>query len=205
MSNKAKLALVLAGLYALLVVLFAAVGMSLWADMDPQERAATLALLKNHWGIAVLVILGCWAVIALIVQKLYRAYVLAPLSLREQALVMVNANPGLRLQAMGAPEIKTLVEVVNALAEQRQSLQRDVEEKIREAKASVEAEKNRLAALMSELSESVVVCNLDGRILLYNNRARLQFQGPGEAIQSAPAAAGGPAAAVGSRSVTGHR
>ena len=35
---------------------------------------------------------------------------------------------------------------------------------------------------MSELAQAVVVCNLDGRILLYNNRARLQFkalsQGP---------------------------
>ncbi len=29
---------------------------------------------------------------------------------------------------------------------------------------------------MSELQQSVVVCNLDGRILLYNNRARLQFR-----------------------------
>jgi DNA polymerase III subunit epsilon len=110
--------------------------------------------------------------------------VLAPLRLREQALVMVNVNPGLRLQATGAPEIKALAEVVNALAEQRDALERDVEEKVREAKASVEEEKNRLAALMSELSQSVVVCNLDGRIILYNSRARLQFQGLGEEIQS---------------------
>lgn len=47
----------------------------------------------------------------------------------------------------------------------------------------MEEEKNRLAALMSELAQAVeIVCNLDGRILLYNNRARLQFkalaQGP---------------------------
>ncbi|HNI81682.1 MAG TPA: exonuclease domain-containing protein, partial [Rhodocyclaceae bacterium] len=34
---------------------------------------------------------------------------------------------------------------------------------------------------------SVVVCNLDGRVLLYNNRARLQFK----ALSDAPAAAGG--------------
>ena len=184
MRNKVKLALVLAGLYILLILLFGAVGAALWADMDPQERAATLAILENHYGLAVFVILVCWVIIGFIVQALYRAYVLAPLSLREQALVMVNANPGLRLQAMGAPEIKSLVEVVNALAEQRESLQRDVEEKVREAKASVEAEKNRLAALMSELSQSVVVCNLDGRILLYNNRARLQFQALGAGTQS---------------------
>ena len=184
MRNKVKLALVLAGLYVLLILLFGAVGAALWADMDPQERAATLAILENRYGLAVFVILVCWVIIGFIVQALYRAYVLAPLRLREQALVMVNANPGLRLQVMGAPEIKNFVEVVNALAEQRESLQRDVEEKVREAKASVEAEKNRLAALMSELSQSVVVCNLDGRILLYNNRARLQFQALGEGIQS---------------------
>ena len=107
MSSKVKLALVLAGLYALLVVLFGAVGAALWADMDPQEREATLAILENHYGLAVFVILACWVIIGFIVQALYRAYVLAPLSLREQALVMVNANPGLRLQVMGAPEIKS--------------------------------------------------------------------------------------------------
>jgi DNA polymerase-3 subunit epsilon len=184
MSNRVKFALVLAGLYVFLVVLFGAVGAALWADMDPQERAVALAILENHYGLAVFVILACWAIIGFIVHALYRAYVLAPLSLREQALVMVNSNPGLRLQAMGAPEIKALVKVVNALAEQRESLQRDVEAKVGEAKASVEAEKNRLAALMSELSQSVVVCNLDGRILLYNNRARLQFQALGAGIRS---------------------
>jgi DNA polymerase III subunit epsilon len=183
MSNKAKLVVVLAGLYALLVVLFGAVAAALWADMDPQEQEATLAILQNHYGIAVLVILTWSVIIGFIVQVLYRAYVLAPLRLREQALVMLNANPRLRLQAMGAPEIKALAEVVNALAEQRDSLKNDVEEKVKEAKASVEEEKNRLAALMSELSQSVVVCNLDGRILLYNNRARLQFQAVGEGIQ----------------------
>jgi DNA polymerase-3 subunit epsilon len=111
--------------------------------------------------------------------------VLAPLALREQALVMVNANPGLRLQEIGAPEIRTLAQVVNALAEQRESLQRDVEDRIRVAKSSIEEEKNRLAALMSELTQSVVVCNLDGRILLYNNRARLQFRALADKSQSA--------------------
>ena len=44
MSNKVKLALMLAGLYLLLVVLFGAVGAVLWANMDPQEREATLAI-----------------------------------------------------------------------------------------------------------------------------------------------------------------
>jgi DNA polymerase-3 subunit epsilon len=45
-----------------------------------------------------------------------------------------------------------------------------------QASRGIEQERSRLAALMSELRQSVVVCNLDGRVLLYNNRARLQFR-----------------------------
>ena len=53
--------------------------------------------------------------------------------------------------------------------------------------ASSRSATNRLAALMAELTQSVVVCNLDGRILLYNNRARTQFR----RCRARPASAGG--------------
>jgi DNA polymerase-3 subunit epsilon len=184
-SGKLKLALILGGLYVLLALLFCALGAVLWADMKEEERQAFLAILQPRIELSILIILMTWVVLGLIVNAIYRAYVLAPLALREQALVMVNANPGLRLQEIGAPEIRTLAQVVNALAEQRESLQRDVEDRIRVAKSSIEEEKNRLAALMSELTQSVVVCNLDGRILLYNNRARLQFKAMADKSQSA--------------------
>jgi DNA polymerase-3 subunit epsilon len=184
-SGRLKLALTLGGLYLLLALLFSALGVVLWADMKEAERQAFLAILQPRIELSILIILMTWFVLGLIVHAIYRAYVLAPLALREQALVMVNANPGLRLQELGAPEIRTLAQVVNALAEQRESLQRDVEDRIAEAKSSIEEEKNRLAALMSELTQSVVVCNLDGRILLYNNRARLQFKALAGESQSA--------------------
>src|SRR6185436_5523446 len=55
------------------------------------------------------------------------------------------------------------------------------------ASRGIEAERSRLSALMAELTQSVVVCNLDGAILLYNSRARAQFR----AWSSTPVAAGG--------------
>jgi DNA polymerase-3 subunit epsilon len=60
-------------------------------------------------------------------------------------------------------------------------------QKVAEASQRIDQERGRLAALMSELTQSVVVCNLDGRILLYNQRARVQFR----ALSSAPELAGG--------------
>ncbi|WP_114971880.1 3'-5' exonuclease [Rhodoferax ferrireducens] len=191
MNHRIRLAAGLGILYGLLAVLFGLLGLVLWGDMQEAERQAVLAIMRPRYAMAVVIILLAWFGLGLLVWVLYRAYALAPVRLREQALVMVNANPSLRLQELGAPEIRTLAQVVNSLADQRESLQRDVEQRILEAKASVEEEKNRLAALMSELTQSVVVCNLDGRILLYNNRARLQFQVLG------PGALGGSAALIG--------
>lgn len=176
MHHRYRLALGLVALYGLLAVLFGILGAVLWADMQNVERQATLEILQPRLPLAVFVILLAWAALGALVWLLYRAYALAPMRMREQALVMVASNPSLRLQERGASEIRTLAQVVNALADQRESLQRDVAQKIEQAKASVEEERNRLAALMSELTQSVVVCNLDGRILLYNSRARLQFQ-----------------------------
>ena len=186
-SGRLKLALILGGLYLLLAVLFGALAAVLWSDMQEHERLALVAIVMPRLELSILIILLAWFFLGLIVSAIYRAYVMAPLTLREQALVMVSANPGLRLQELGAPEIRTLAQVVNSLAEQREALQRDVESRVREGRASIEEEKNRLAALMSELTQSVVVCNLDGRILLYNSRARTQFR----ALSSAPSVSGG--------------
>jgi DNA polymerase-3 subunit epsilon len=89
---------------------------------------------------------------------------------------MLTANRNFRVVGEGPPEVRQLAEATNDLAQQRDGLMDDVDTQIAAAKASVEEEKNRLAALMSELAQAVVVCNLDGRILLYNSRARLQFK-----------------------------
>ena len=72
--------------------------------------------------------------------------------------------------------MRGLAQVINELVRQRAQLRDDIAAQVEEASRDIEQERSRLAALMSELTQSVVVCNLDGRILLYNNRARVQFR-----------------------------
>jgi DNA polymerase-3 subunit epsilon len=74
----------------------------------------------------------------------------------------------------GAAEHRALADRINQLLEQRERLRQDMDERVRQASQGIEQERSRLAALMSELTQSVVVCNLDGCILLYNKQARLQ-------------------------------
>ena len=58
---------------------------------------------------------------------------------------------------------------------------------VAEASRDVAQQRDQLAALMAELNQSVVVCNLDGRILLYNERARQLFR----RLSTRPPGAGG--------------
>jgi len=132
----------------------------------PEERVAMLCVL-----VLVGCALGCWALI-----RLHALYVSAPLRMAEELLATV-AYGRLRLPDEGASELRALGRAANQLLAVRDALEADVAERVREARASLEEERSRLAALMADLSQSVVVCNLDGRVLLYNQRAKQELSG----------------------------
>src|SRR5690606_31901077 len=113
---------------------------------------------------------------------------LAPAAqLAEESGAVARADVARDLPERGSTENRALARVINLLVEQRGKLRREMDERVKEASQNIELEKSRLAALMSELTQSVVVCNLDGRVILYNNRARFQFR----ALSSTPVVAGG--------------
>jgi len=132
----------------------------------PEERVVVLVVVVLA-GATV----GCWALI-----RLHALYVAASLRMAEELAATVAYN-GLRLPEQSAPELRVLAQAANQLLSVRDALEEDVAERVNEARASLEEERSRLAALMAELSQSVVVCNLDGRVLLYNQRAKQELSG----------------------------
>ncbi len=112
----------------------------------------------------------------MLIRRLFNRYVTGMAAMVEELRLMLGSNRSFRITEDGPPELRELVRAINDLATQRDAYIDDVETQVLKAKANVEEEKNRLAALMSELAQAVVVCNLDGRILLYNNRARFMFE-----------------------------
>ena len=175
MRARVKLALTVGSLCLVVLAAIAGVWGALWADLGIEERAAFGRLLGRHAVIIVLGLLMAGGAVAFLAAPFVRAYLAGPAKLAEQGRIMVGANRAHRVQQTDTAELDALARVLNELADQRDALQRDVERQILESQAKLEEEKNRLAALMSELAQGIVACNLDGRILLYNNRARLQF------------------------------
>ena len=161
---------------------FVVTSLLVWLDMQVEEREMLTRLLVSRLPVGTMMTIFGFALGVMVLHKLFKQYVEGLLRMAETLRLMLGANRNFRVSIEGPPEVQQLASAANDLAQQRDVLMDDVDAQIARAKSSVEEEKNRLAALMSELAQAVVVCNLDGRILLYNNRARLQFkalaQGP---------------------------
>ena len=157
------------------------------STLAPAQRALLAEQLAPRFVLIGLTWVFGLVVIGATLRWLLRRYASAPGRLLEQTRVLLAAPQAAPMNHRGTRETQALAEVIFQLATQRDSLRQDVATQIAQASLSVQQEKNRLAALMSELTQSVVVCNLDGRIILYNNRARLQFK----TLSVAPTLAGG--------------
>lgn len=159
-----------------------------WAPQDPARRDELFGLLGPSVPAAVLALLVLVGLVGIAVPPLYRRWIAAPARLLEQAQVRIAGDVQRELDVSdGSAEVRGLAQAINELVRQRTQLRSDVAAQVEAASRNVAQERNRLAALMSELTQSVIVCNLDGRILLYNNRARVQFR----ALSQSPALADG--------------
>jgi DNA polymerase-3 subunit epsilon len=174
----------------------AALGSVLWllatlgligSTLDSDQRGAVLGLLGDRLVLISLTWGAGMAGIAWGLKRWFDHWVTPSVQLAEEAQVLLRTDVVRELKPKGNEETKVLVGLMNQLVAQREDLRREMDTKVRDAAQGIEQEKSRLAALMSELTQSVVVCNLDGRVLLYNNRARMQFR----ALSQAPGVAGG--------------
>ena len=178
------------------LLLAGALGLAVWgvltlwvlgSTLEGEARAAYGLWLSERWPLWVLMWLLGVAALGWALQRWFRYWVLPAAQLVEHAQVFLRTDVAREMAPAGNRETRALTELINQMVRQREQVRTELDAKVREAAQGIEQEKSRLAALMSELTQSVVVCNLDGRILLYNNRARMQFR----ALSNAPRLADG--------------
>ncbi len=175
MHARLKFAAWLAALYGGVVATAAVAVMLLGAGMSAEDQAALARMIEQRSPalgvVGALLLLVCSGIVA----WFFKRYVTAPRALAEQTRVVLAANPGHRVDAAGSPELSALAAEINRLAGAWHGVRGEMEAKIAESSSRLEEERNRLAALMSDLSQGVLLCNAEGRILLYNEQARTLF------------------------------
>ncbi|MGH8875275.1 MAG: PAS domain-containing protein, partial [Acidimicrobiia bacterium] len=122
---------------------------------------------------------GLVGVAAFAAAGYFRSYFLAARRLAAELELIATVNPAHRAEPTGPRELRSLAGSVNQVAARLWESLADRDEAVAAGKEAVEREKERLAALMAELAQGVLVCSLDGQILLYNRQAEALLSDPG--------------------------
>jgi DNA polymerase III subunit epsilon len=153
-----------------------------WLHLAPADQALVGNLAEQLLpfpfigGVLLLMIIGG------LVSLLFHYYIIPILQLGEETKLISLSNPDYRIVPRGAKEIIQLTSILNEFGQEFKRLRTEVDAQIRQAKAQLKDERNRLAVLMSQLPNGVLVCNADGLILLYNDQAKHLLQQPGRLI-----------------------
>jgi DNA polymerase-3 subunit epsilon len=174
MSTRGRLLAWIAALYGVALAVPAALFMLLAAGLPEQDATALRRVVEQRTPVLLFGALLLLPACAAAVKWLLGGYLAAAQELAEHTRLIRSANVGLRLQARAGP-LAGIAAAINELADAYRGLQHDSETRAAEARSWLEEERNRLAALMSELTQGVMVCNAEGTLLLYNEQARTLF------------------------------
>jgi DNA polymerase-3 subunit epsilon len=187
---RGKLALWVVVLFAGGVAAPVATGIAVVAALAPPDQEVVLRVIQERMP---LLVFGAMALLALcggIVHWFVGAYVAPALALAERTRIARTATDAAPVAGEGAAELVQLALEIDRLAAEKRRLRGESDARVRESLARLEEERNRLAALMSELVEGVLVCNAEGRILLYNEQARALFGGAERPAAATPVGLG---------------
>ncbi len=158
-----------------------AAGVLLWAVLDAQDFQTMVAAMNGRWGL----LLFLWAISLVPIygalQWAMNRYLAEPERLADAIDLRLKKHISTPIEAKGIPSIDRLAKLFNGLLVEHNESEKALDQRIQQALAKTEQERAWLSTLLAELNRSVVVCNREGQILLYNNRARLQFKRLSEA------------------------
>lgn len=167
----------LSAIYFAVISIMVACLIGSWASLTETQQTALADMLSKLVPFPLLGTITILFIIGALINLLFNDYIIPTLKLAESARIISSANPEHRISLKSASkEIQYLADIINQSADAFADLQQDVAGKIAVAQATLNEERTRLAALMSELPHGVIVCNTDGQILLYNQQAQELFR-----------------------------
>ncbi|KAA3656652.1 MAG: hypothetical protein DWQ10_14915 [Calditrichaeota bacterium] len=163
----------LAAIPALLILFICSIGLYI-AISNLSGREKEILTVLAHRNLAVLILTGLVALAALITMAHYFIvnYFIPLHEIAEEIQLITSGNAKHRLKERGSGPVLHLIESVNLSATVFESMQENISESIKQANQQHEREKTILASLISQLESGVLICNLEGLILLYNKQAR---------------------------------
>ncbi|MCP3940229.1 MAG: PAS domain-containing protein [Desulfobacteraceae bacterium] len=147
----------------------------IWFQLSQDQKFVLIAMGQENilslLGLAFLIFSALGAFIDII----YNTYIRPMKRMSAEAHVMYTSNPSHRIKIKGSKDITNLSQVINNFAEMFENLNKIITKQILSAKKETEKERNLLAAIMAELPQGIIICNKNGRVLLFNSLAKKIF------------------------------
>jgi DNA polymerase III subunit epsilon len=165
--------LALSGLSLVVLAGAALAGVVVWDGMDAEARAAAQQAAQDGWARLGLIAVVTVLAVAAALTVPFRRYVLPALRLEEEGRLMLEVDTPHRVDPGSADALHRIAGLLNEFADRHQSLRLEVDARVARAGTALTAERDRLAAIVAQLPQGLLLCNTEGRIVLYNPRARL--------------------------------
>ncbi len=163
---------------SLILGVFGLFGYVAWMELAEPAKTAAAEAVAESATILVFALGITLAMVLFIIYWMYKTYAQPLKLLAEDLRIMALSNPAHRPKASKYPqELRDLVAGMGILGDQFEALRADVEARVEQAAAALEEERDTLATLMTKLTQGVVVCNMNGQVLLYNRQARDMLEG----------------------------
>ena len=155
-----------------------ALGVYIWLNLDIDQMQTIERICQENLfpllGIGFIIVAVTWFGL----EYIYLNYICPIKKITAETSVVYASNPSHRISISGASEITSLTIVLNHCAGVYENLCKNITEKIISTRKETEKERNLLAAIMTELPYAVIICNRNGRILLFNSLAKKMFTSP---------------------------
>lgn len=165
------------GLLALFLAALAAVGGAIWF-IAATASAQGVAVWRHAIIAGIAAALVLVLVAATVWTVLLRRIVYPLAALGRQAGTVAHADVETPVAIAAGHALGDLVDTVARLATELTAARRGMLRAMGTATARVDEQKGRLAAILMDLSEGVIVCDMDHRIVLYNQAAARMLGAP---------------------------
>jgi DNA polymerase-3 subunit epsilon len=163
----------------LAVAIYGCLGILFWTLLSPEEKNILIDILRHHPAQSMILCVAFLIGLMVIVERFYRLYALPIDRIREEIPLLFESGSVSRLEPHGGAETRSLATALNRAADRFHEAGASLEKRIREAQKKGEDEKELLTGIIAELPEGVLVCNPQGQITLYNEKARRLMSGQG--------------------------
>jgi len=162
--------LLLAALALLVVVCIAVVVYLLMASSLSASQLVLVLVIQGALLVAAVALFWAWL----------ETRMLHPLRLLEDDIdLIVHGNPYHSAEPPAGHALGSLPDAVNRLAAERSRARVDTSKAMHSARSRSERRSARLEAILRDLSEAVIVCTQQHRVVLYNDAASQLFAGAG--------------------------